>query len=495
MHPQSPQQGTPLCNRYGIDEVNLRVRRDFLRLGGKESQLLSALTPWMRSAAPAIAKSFYDWQFAFAPTRTFFEDFARMRSMGIGELRTHLEKAQAGYLVDICEHAASNWGVEYFEKRLFVGVTHDRIDLPFKWYVGSYSEYQEILGRMLRRSFWWQPGKTTRLESAFQKVFNYDMQAIGDAFLLSTFESMGIRTEAISAPNRGDRTENVQQAKQWVNLLQQQANAIAKGNLQDPSLRTHVEGKLGDAFQGMYSSLREFLEATQQAVSDLVRVSNLIAHSGGSVAEQASQISHRVNNLAAAAEEMEATVREIAKSSADAAQEGRKAGTLAEGSNSSMMRLDESSREITRVVEAIGEISEQTKLLALNATIEAARAGEAGKGFAVVAHEVKDLAKQAADSTSEISSRVDAIQAATRDTIASIGDLSTSIREASHSQQGVAAAVEEQSATIREIVRSISDILRSSADSSQEAQQIGGQAQDVQSQASRLSQLVGRYSI
>lgn len=58
--------------------------------------------------------------------------------------------------------------------------------------------------------------------------------------------------------------------------------------------------------------------------------------------------------------------------------------------------------EISKVTEVVTEISEQTNLLALNATVKAARAGEAGEAFAVVANEIKDLATQTVQATSEI---------------------------------------------------------------------------------------------
>ena len=82
---------------------------------------------------------------------------------------------------------------------------------------------------------------------------------------------------------------------------------------------------------------------------------------------------------------------------------------MAEDTNQVVSKLGDSSTEIGQVIKVITSIAQQTNLLALNATIEAARAGEAGKGFAVVANEVKELAKQTAKATEDISRKIEAI--------------------------------------------------------------------------------------
>ena len=79
-------------------------------------------------------------------------------------------------------------------------------------------------------------------------------------------------------------------------------------------------------------------------------------------------------------------------------------------SNQAIRKLGSSSVKIGKVIKVITSVAQQTNLLALNATIEAARAAEAGRGFAVVANEVKELAKQTAGATAEISRMVEAIQ-------------------------------------------------------------------------------------
>jgi methyl-accepting chemotaxis protein len=106
-------------------------------------------------------------------------------------------------------------------------------------------------------------------------------------------------------------------------------------------------------------------------------------------------------------------------------------------------------------------------LLALNATIEAARAGEAGKGFAVVANEVKELAKQTAKATEDISRKIEAIQADTKGAVEAIGQIGNIINQINDIQNTIASAVEEQTATTGEISRNVAEAARGSTEIAQ----------------------------
>lgn len=174
------------------------------------------------------------------------------------------------------------------------------------------------------------------------------------------------------------------------------------------------------------------------------------------VAAATEQTSANIQMIVAAAEEMSSTISEIASNTAKGSQTTMDAVKKAEQVSLKVNELGHAASQISKVTEAIADISEQTNLLALNATIEAARAGEAGKGFAVVAGEIKALAQQTANATSEIGSRIGEVQVTTRESVAAIESIVEVINEINTVVTSVAAAIEEQSATTQEIVHNVS---------------------------------------
>jgi methyl-accepting chemotaxis protein len=482
--------------RYGITEDNLAMRREFIRLSDADRDTLIAAIPWVEEHGGAIAKEFYDWQFSFPPTRKFFEGYAEKKGTSLSSLRDRLESAQTGYLKSIFSGARARWGLDYFEARLHVGWVHDQINLPLKWYVGSYSEFQRLTRAYLRKAYQ-DPEQASEIEQAIFKVFNLDLQAITDSFFLNTLESMGLGIDAIETDRHTDKTEHVEEVKEQVVTILAQAAAIGDNHLSDPALESTVPGRLGEAMTRIVThtiaSLRDVIERVGQnsvalggASEELATVSQEMAMNAGETATQANvasaaseHVSRNIQSVASATEEMSASIREIARNASEATKVATTAVQVAERADSTVAKLGESSAEIGKVIKVITAIAQQTKLLALNATIEAARAGEAGKGFAVVANEVKELAKETAKATEDIGQKIEAIQGDTQRAVEAIRQIGSIISQINDIQSTIASAVEEQTATTKEISQNLAEAARGSADIAHNVTSVATSAQST----------------
>lgn len=172
-----------------------------------------------------------------------------------------------------------------------------------------------------------------------------------------------------------------------------------------------------------------------------------------SAAAAAEEVSAGVQTVATNMEETVASIKEIGRSTSESASMAKTTLLKAQESNAIVTKLGISSQEIGDVIKVISSIAQQTNLLALNATIEAARAGEAGKGFAVVANEVKELAKQTAKATDDITNKIGAIQSDTKFAVDAIAGISQAVEKLNGLSGVIATAVEEQTATTNEISR------------------------------------------
>ena len=714
--------GRRLVDRFGIDNENLSYRKTFVRLGEEEQKILVDLIPWAEDHAEAIVKEFYDWQFEFSRTSEFFESIAQQKRISMNQLREHLERAQRGYFISCFKGALSEWDVNYFESRLSIGATHDRINLPFKWYIGSYTEFLRVAYKYLDNAFE-DKDYVLKVYNTLIKIFNIDVQAVGDAFLMSTIDSLGFDVSSIETNWASDRTEHLAQIKAKlveINLqnadYQGQLKAIsraqaviefnmdgtiitanenflntlgydldeirgqhhrmfvdpnesqsaeyrdfwadmnrgiyksgefrrfAKGGKEvwiqasyNPILDTHgtpfkivkyatdiTEMVINRAdFQGQleaiskaqaviefdmdgtiryanenflhtlgytineikgqhhrifvdreYSQSNEYrdfwavlnrgeyqngefkrydkqgneiwIQATYNPILDIngepfkvvkyasditqqVNMRKYLEDSFGQIADNAEllaqtsqelsstsvqmgenaeqtstqasvvaaaaeEVSANIQTVAAGAEQMTASIKEVARNASEASKVANEAVTAAKDTNVTVTKLGESSTEIGHVIKVITSIAQQTNLLALNATIEAARAGEAGKGFAVVANEVKELAKQTAQATEEISQKIEAIQTDAQGVVQAINNIGNIIGQINDIQQTITTAVEEQTSTTTEIARNVNEAAKGSSEIAENISRVAEAAESTSAGAVESKQAIDDLS-
>ena len=335
----------------------------------------------------------------------------------------------------------------------------------------------------------------------------------------------------------------------------QRVGDIANGE-GDLTMRLEVRSK--DEIGKLAELINKFIDSLQKMISDISMNSDVLNKASGDLAglsqqmsQGADQMSAKANSVAAASEEMSTNIDSVAASMEEAStnigiiatsakemtstiseisQNSEKARTItgeavnqAHSASAKVDELGKAAQEIGKVTEAITEISEQTNLLALNATIEAARAGEAGKGFAVVANEIKELAKQTADATQEIKTKIGAIQTTTSGTVTEIGQIQTIINDVNEIVATIAAAVEEQSVTTEEIASNVSQasqgiqevnenvsnsnvvskdiageiasVNQSTAEISNGTSQLNMSAEEMARLAAKLEKMVGRFKV
>ena len=296
-------------------------------------------------------------------------------------------------------------------------------------------------------------------------------------------------------------------------------------------------GDLGQVFNGTVARIHDLIERVGHTVSQVElqagQVQAVSAQSNQAVSGQRSQI----EQVATAMNQMSSTAQEVARSAAAAVSSAHSVNDetvsgrgLVQSQQGSIARLaleiDESvrvinqlatdSQSISRVLEVIKSIAEQTNLLALNAAIEAARAGEQGRGFAVVADEVRTLARRTQHSTGEIEQMISRLHSGVGAAVNAMGishamangtvGQSEKVQQALENilgavgmivdqNQQIAAAVEQQTAVAHDIDQNIVEINRAGEHAAEGAHQTETASRLLSMQVVELKQLIGAFRV
>ncbi len=338
-----------------------------------------------------------------------------------------------------------------------------------------------------------------------------------NASLIDKAERFRDRELKLMAEGRADLAATVKLLTlvMWSTSLLALVVGMAIGTL----LSRAITRQLRENITQLSSSAAEILATTTQVASGAAETATAVSETTATVEE--------VKQTAQLASQKAKYVSDSAQKASQVSQGGRKSVDEAiqgmshiqeqmESIAGSIVRLSEHSQAIGEIIATVNDLAEQSNLLAVNAAIEAARAGEQGKGFAVVAQEVKSLADQSKQATTQVRTILGDIQKATSaavlateqgnksveagvkqtgETGESIRLLAESIHEAAQAATQIAASSQQQMVGMDQVALAMDNIKQASAQNVAGTRQAEVAAQQLHELGQRLSGLIGSKTI
>src|SRR3954469_13056879 len=285
-----------------IDERGLELRRSYMGMTAAERELLGGMQAWANRNADAIGEKLAEHTFTFSSSAEFLREYADGKGMRYADLQRGWGAAQAGHFKAIFSQAAAadGFGVSYFEGLLGVGVLHSKINLPLKWFPGTYPVFIDLVAeamaedvpepaRVKTRKF----GRTVEsvdekvlaaAQRAINRVFSYDSQAIVEAFYYDTFSSMGVNLKVMGEAGPGRDISRL--FADLRNVMHETLSSFGASTIE---------------VQEMCEGMNVRLSETGQAVNELAMSASRVAEGAARQADVAAQGRNAVDQATSAA--------------------------------------------------------------------------------------------------------------------------------------------------------------------------------------------------
>ncbi|WP_417269847.1 methyl-accepting chemotaxis protein [Celeribacter sp.] len=292
--------------------------------------------------------------------------------------------------------------------------------------------------------------------------------------------------------------------------------AQAMSRMADGDMAIQINDQFPPAYETLRADFNSAITSLSDMISEIATSAARIDNTSTEIALATNDLSNRTENSAVSLEHTASAIHEMTAAVASAAENAEVANSVSRETNdragisqtvvseaiTAMSEIEGSSREISKIIDVIDDISFQTNLLALNAGVEAARAGEAGRGFAVVASEVRALAQRSSDAAREISQLITASNGHVERGVHLVGeagqtlkDIITSVSEIASNVNGIATSSREQSIGLQEINTATSQLESTMQQNAAMTEETTAASQMLSSEAQHLIEIVQRFHI
>jgi methyl-accepting chemotaxis protein len=480
----------------------LATRLGFMELDAASRQKIEGVKDVVARELPKALDKFYQRLRAEPKVRRFFEAESQISRAKNAQVN-HWDAISSGRFDDA-----------YMANVQRVGLTHARIGLEPRWYIGGYALIFDHLARALVAERWPKSLLRRGAGEVEAEAFGAALGALAKSVFLDMDLAISVYLEALEADRQ--KAEAARRASDEAT----QAAIVLTGKALDRLARQDLTCDIGDdmptGFASLATNFNAAIAALRDALADVSQGAAAIRSGGDEIASATDDLSRRtelqaanIEESAAALEEITATVNKSVGGAQHAREivsgvkaKSRQSGEVVGRAVAAMGRIEKSSGEISQIIGVIDEIAFQTNLLALNAGVEAARAGEAGRGFAVVASEVRALAQRSADAAKDIKTLINTSNSEVKtgvklvaDSGALLDDIVKGVEEIDRLIGDIAGGAQEQARALSEVNIAVTELDQATQQNAAMAEQTTAATGALTRETTRLTGLVSEFAL